>query len=61
MNEIRRGSDPKFHLGINGPRARAHPKLTSMNSGKGMMLNCTWGRMSPGYPEVPGRSLKANA
>eukprot|EP00973_Karenia_brevis_P088340 12249378-Karenia_brevis.AAC.1 len=35
MNEIRRGKDPKLHLGTNEPSApcgpRDQPKVTSMN------------------------------
>eukprot|EP00973_Karenia_brevis_P032888 4541164-Karenia_brevis.AAC.1 len=65
MNEIRRGTYPKLHLGMTGPRApkgpRAQPNVTSMNEilrGNDPKLHL--GMTHPGHPEGPGPNLKSH-
>eukprot|EP00973_Karenia_brevis_P051284 7123963-Karenia_brevis.AAC.1 len=52
MNGIRKGSDPKLHLGMTGPRAKAHPKATAMNAikrgyGPELHFGYDWARGPP--------------
>eukprot|EP00973_Karenia_brevis_P034597 4773849-Karenia_brevis.AAC.1 len=61
MNEVRKGNDPKLHLGVTEPRAptgpKAQPKVTSMNEmRRGKDPKFHWGMTGP--REGPGPNLK---